>query len=187
MLAMDAETYAILTSSSTAAPLPPQYQSPALLPPVPIEKRTTGLVPPPLFSTRKRFPTRVLHVTVHDYSPPASPTGSIGPSSPTTSFRSSTSSGISTCTTSAPASPLQYRPRHWEPSEPESSHHHAETMPRRSLRRKPSPKKESLRSLRVKDSEACLQRVYEGRLEKYLNGEIFGGWGCVGEQARDEW
>jgi len=41
------------------------------------------------------------------------------------------------------------------------------------LRRKISPKFESLRELRVKESEACLQKMYEQQTMSYLDGSMF--------------
>jgi hypothetical protein len=40
------------------------------------------------------------------------------------------------------------------------------------LKRKVAPKKESLRSLRKKQSDACLQRVYQAQTLAYLNRRI---------------
>jgi hypothetical protein len=182
MLVMD-----IFTPSPTP-PLPIRRHP--LLPPVQISGNTAELIPAPLFSQRKRLPSRVLHVTVHDLSFEPSSPPSDPPSSSTTSLLSSTSSGISSPPTSVPNS-LSNRPRALTYSYAESEgvqwetglewRAHAESMPRRCLRRKPSPKKESLRSLRVKDSEACLQRVYDKRLEAYLNGDIFHVLGGIEE------
>jgi hypothetical protein len=42
------------------------------------------------------------------------------------------------------------------------------------LRRKPSPKRDTLRALRAKDSDASLQRIYESQTSAYLDGRLFG-------------
>ena len=189
---MDMETYGILTSSPTP-PLPTRRRPPGLLPPPTDPELTPSLIPAPLFSKRKRLPSRILHVTVHDLSALPSPTHSISnaPSSPSTSFHSSTFSANSSPSSSAPSSPSN-RPRALTYSRPEPDvaywdsvmqwRPHVGRMPRRCLRRKPSPKEESLRSLRVKDSEACLQRVYDERLEAYLNGDVFHELGGLVEE-----
>jgi hypothetical protein len=45
--------------------------------------------------------------------------------------------------------------------------------PTRPLRRKVSPTHETLRSLRAKESDACLQRVYDEQVSAYLSGALF--------------
>lgn len=73
-----------------------------------------------------------------------------GSTSPTWSYASSTrSKSPSSAWGSAPRSPTHF------------------------LRRKPSPKRESLRALRAKDSDACLQRIYEQQTLAYLEGTMF--------------
>ncbi|GME40585.1 uncharacterized protein LTHEOB_12660 [Neofusicoccum parvum] len=47
------------------------------------------------------------------------------------------------------------------------------TRAARTLRRRFSPRDESLREVRARDSDACLQRVYERQLMTYLDGSIF--------------
>lgn len=147
------------------------------LPPLPDSASKIDLVPMPLFSKRSRLPPRTLHVIVHDI-PPSPSSKSDSPYSPAASFRSSSSSVSSSPPTSAPGSPSS-RPAsltyafpppdverwgtNWEPA----------PAPRHCLRRKPSPRKESLRSLRTKESEACLQRAYDQQLDAYLSGSLF--------------
>jgi hypothetical protein len=41
------------------------------------------------------------------------------------------------------------------------------------LRRRPSPRERSLRELRVKESEACLQKCYEKQTLAYLDGDLY--------------
>lgn len=43
----------------------------------------------------------------------------------------------------------------------------------RSLRHTCSPRRENLRQLRIKESEACLQRAYERQTLAYLDGSMF--------------
>jgi len=43
----------------------------------------------------------------------------------------------------------------------------------RSLRHTASPRRDSLRQLRIKESEACLQQVYERQTLAYLDGSMF--------------
>ncbi|KAL1636629.1 hypothetical protein SLS58_009754 [Diplodia intermedia] len=50
---------------------------------------------------------------------------------------------------------------------------HSPMAPARTLRRKFSPRNESLREIRARDSEICLQRVYEREVMMYLDGSIF--------------
>ncbi|KAF2787369.1 hypothetical protein K505DRAFT_128003 [Melanomma pulvis-pyrius CBS 109.77] len=169
-------------------PLPPRPES------------LEGMVPPPL-SISKRSRTHsppnfnAVHVAVFDiphYAPPST-AGSSPPPSPTWS-RSSRSSRSCTSTpaSSAPSSPTS-RPRaltYSSSPSPSSSSSSSSSFsspsptpshwrtpwapaPRRALRRKTSPRLETLRSLRAKDSDACLQRIYDQQTSAYLLGNIF--------------
>ncbi|KAF2877847.1 hypothetical protein BDV95DRAFT_4400 [Massariosphaeria phaeospora] len=147
--------------------------------------------PPPLLNRKLRLPPNSIPVAVFDIdvhkepspSPsPSPPTSVLGlssstpsstPNSPSSRTRVSTyspcpspSSSSWTCTSTS-TSPS---PSTWSPA------------PRHSLRRKPSPKKESLRSLRAKESDACLQRIFNQQTLAYLDGSILAGrrecWGA---------
>ncbi|KAK7184590.1 hypothetical protein DPSP01_009007 [Paraphaeosphaeria sporulosa] len=161
-----------------------------------VPNSSAKLVPKPLFSKRSGIPPLQIHIEVQeilDWSSRSSSQSS-GPPSPTSSFRSFASYASSVTTVSGPGS-VRERPisqeyafppldicnwgNEWEPS-------HAPTNPR--LRRTKTPKKETLRDLRAKGSDMCLQRVYEQQLELYLNGALFPRtkWkddlGCVEEE-----
>ncbi|KAF2200820.1 hypothetical protein GQ43DRAFT_57423 [Delitschia confertaspora ATCC 74209] len=156
-----------------------KHRLPHSRPILPRSESTQGLVPDPLFS--KRITPDTILVTVLELSPatpianpvsspssPSAPTsnwnhvfpGSSPPSSPGTRPRplsslsySSSSSSSSTWITSTSTTP-------WTPPPP------------RPLRRKSSPRMETLRSLREKDSDACLQRIYERQTSAYLDGSM---------------
>ncbi|KAH7378205.1 hypothetical protein BKA66DRAFT_145744 [Pyrenochaeta sp. MPI-SDFR-AT-0127] len=167
-------------------PLPPKnpnrkfshYEKP--LPPLPNEifQIEADLIPMPLFSRRMTLPPQVIQVAAMDLpsttSSPAMSSSTI--TSPATSIRSSntstSSSQTSTPATSAPNSPSS-RTRSLTYASPPSTWIVAltapEPMPTQSLRRKKSPRKETLRSLRARGSDACLQRVYDQRLSDYLD------------------
>lgn len=150
------------------------------LPLIPESRSKQELVPKPLFSKRTRLPPPpTLHVAVYDIESPTSELSKLSsPPSPTASFRSVSSNASSTAPSSTSSSP-SVRPRSltyafpppdvgywrnpWEPA----------PLPKHALRRKPSPRKETLRSLRVKESEACLQRAYDQQVEAYLDGSLF--------------
>lgn len=63
----------------------------------------------------------------------------------------------------------------------------------RTLRRVFSPRDESLREVRARDSDICLQRVYERQVMMYLDGSIFAvrplqrGSGAGGDGGGDWW
>ncbi|KAF2727001.1 hypothetical protein EJ04DRAFT_152613 [Polyplosphaeria fusca] len=163
---------------SPTPPIPPRaphhhsFSKP--LPPLLDMECTTELLPLPLFSKRKRRPPNTVSASTTEM--PITPS-STAPSSPT-STRSSRSGSVSTPPTSAPSSPrtqassLSYSPGpptpscwatiRWNPT------------PEHTLKRKLSPKNETLRSLRAKESDACLQRLYERQTDAYLNGMVLG-------------
>ncbi|KAF2244563.1 hypothetical protein BU26DRAFT_80211 [Trematosphaeria pertusa] len=156
------------------------HGAPPPLPPLPDSGSKLELVPKPLFARKRRLPPNAIQVTIHEIPRLPSPSKGDTPSSPTTSFRSSgsTVSSSSSPPTSVPSSPTS-RPRSFTYSFPPpdvanwGNEWEPFYVPKHSLRRKPSPKRDTLRSLRAKESEACLQRVYDQQLEAYLNGSIF--------------
>ncbi|KAF2495541.1 hypothetical protein BU16DRAFT_392463 [Lophium mytilinum] len=84
---------------------------------------------------------------------------------------------------SQPPPPYQYQFQSSWPSSPTSSTFSSSSFGSsvrspssgpRLLRRKPSPKQLSLRALRAKESDACLQRIYERQTMAYLDGTVFG-------------
>jgi hypothetical protein len=87
-------------------------------------------------------------------STPSTP-GTTPPSTPKFRTPSLTTSYFTpSCWTGAPSPSPIYSPRHL-------------------LRRKKSPRRDNLRNLRAKDSEACLQRVYDQRTSAYLDSFTF--------------
>lgn len=150
------------------------------LPPLPNESITfvEELLPRPLFYRTMTHPPKLIQ---HDLVDQPSPTLSACTVSSTVPSISSSSIGClsptpSTPATSAPSSPST-RTRSLTYTFPSSAWIGVLTapdpVPRHSLRRKRSPRKESLRSLRAKDSEACLQKVYDQRTSAYLEGSMF--------------
>lgn len=168
-------------------------------------KRTTvayrdadKLFPSPLFSKRTGMPPVKIHIEVQEiYDWSSRPSSqSTGPPSPTASVHSFASYASSVSTVSGPGS-LSGRPtsrdysfpppdvcnwgNEWEPSQ----------APKPRLRRTKTPKKETLRDLRARGSDACLQRVYEQQLALYLNGALFSrtkwkdGLGCLEEEEEE--
>jgi hypothetical protein len=138
------------------------------LPPLPETPSTFSLVPPPLFSRRTYHGRERIQVTVLEIphpSPPSSTRSSTSPSSPhsLSSWTSTsppdsppTQTQLLSCYSSSP--PSIFAATTWNP------------VPHHSLRRKPSPKRESLRALRAKESDACLQRIYDRQTSAYLDG-----------------
>lgn len=147
-----------------------------------------ALIPRPLFSDPTLLPPTTINTSVYGtttaaspssptYSPPLSP-----PIMPVERGRLSDKHG------SFPRSPTQTHTVpvpvicRWD------SEWDAFTMPNHSLKRKKSPRLETLRSLRNKESEASLQKVYDQQLNAYLTGSMFahGKWkvqlGCIEEQ-----
>ncbi|KAF2631751.1 hypothetical protein BU25DRAFT_195979 [Macroventuria anomochaeta] len=145
----------------------------------------TELVPKPLFSRPTILPPiRAAYAVVEPQSPiyiPSISSASIPQAPSLRSSRRSIPSSISSMSTplsSAPTSPYSQR-RSLEltctsPSTvwytPVST---PEPQPRRPLRRKVSPTHETLRSLRAKESDACLQRVYDEQVSAYISGALF--------------
>ncbi|KAF1829333.1 hypothetical protein BDW02DRAFT_169889 [Decorospora gaudefroyi] len=146
---------------------------------------------PPLFSRKSARPPAPSHFAPGEppspiiLSPITSNAGSGSTySSPTPSLCSSdvasfNSSTPSTPATSPPSSPTFHtRPltRNFAPScwtvAPSSTPVYS---PPRKLRRRKSPRKDTLRGLRAKESDACLQRIYDERTSAYLNGSMFSG------------
>lgn len=146
----------------------------------------TELVPEPLFSRPTMLPpTRVAHAVVEPQSPiyiPSMFPASVSRTPSLQSSRRSISSSISSTSTplsSAPTSPHSQRRSleltcrspstvwHTPISSPEPQ------PPRRPLRRRFSPTHDTLRNLRAKESDACLQRICEEQVFAYLSGTLF--------------
>lgn len=157
------------------------------------------LVPKPLFNKRNGLSPLQIHIEAQDAPDwiSFSSSQSSGPLSPTSSFKSFASYASSVTTVSGPGS-IRERPvsreyafppedvcnwgNEWEPYRYQTP----SKTPR--LRRTKTPKKVTLRDLRAKGSDVCLQRVYEQQLELYLNGALFprakrkDDLGCVEEE-----
>ncbi|OAL51933.1 hypothetical protein IQ07DRAFT_397723 [Pyrenochaeta sp. DS3sAY3a] len=154
-----------------------QYEKP--LPPLPnVTTVEEELLPRPLFYRTMTLPPKTVEDDPVDQPSPTLSACTVSSTVPSISSSSigSTSTRPSTPATSAPSSPssrarsLTYMyplPTWNNPSYSPS------LVPRHALRRKKSPRKDSLRSLRAKDSEACLQRVYDQRTSAYLDGSLF--------------
>jgi hypothetical protein len=176
--------------TATYRPLPPiLYRYPGRrffekpLPPLPdgsfdIE---IELVPKPLFSRPITLPPPGMHFAVVTGQSPVSPLNRPhSTSSRASSLRSSNDSIMSSASTvsrasivsTAPSSISSYSPSHSRMSTWSDSST-SDLQPRRSLRRRKPPTDESLRSLRAKQSDACLQRMYDEQTSAYLNGTMF--------------
>lgn len=170
------------SSSSSMASLPLRLHSPSRHPrlhalPLLPDPDETDLIPPPLFSSSKRtrLPPNTTYVAVLEIPDIPSPTSNLDmPPSP-----SSIRSTISTSSSSPSSAPSSPRSRARSLSQSPTPSCWAtivwDPTPQHSLRRKPSPKSETLRSLRAKESDACLQRVYNQQTLAYLDGRIFEG------------
>ncbi|KAF2477905.1 uncharacterized protein BDR25DRAFT_299656 [Lindgomyces ingoldianus] len=165
---------------SPTPPLPIRHPSHHLhphnhpLPPIPESPSTIRLVPPPLFSRRTYHGREAIHVAVLEIpnlSLSSNTSSSLSPSSP----RSSISWTSYSPPTSAPGSPTTRARSLSYPSSPPSIYAATvwDAIPHHSLRRKPSPKRESLRAIRAKESDACLKRIYERQTSAYLDGTMF--------------
>ncbi|KAF1848587.1 uncharacterized protein K460DRAFT_415126 [Cucurbitaria berberidis CBS 394.84] len=135
------------------------------------------LLPKPLFCRRITLPSKALHVSTMEIpSPMSSDTRSSPASSICSSDASVSSSPPSTPSTSAPSSPAS-RTRSLTYSSPPSAWFippvAPDPTPKQSLRRRRSPRQETLRSLRAKESDACLQRMCDQRVSAYLDGSMF--------------
>jgi len=129
-------------------------------------------------------PTRTAYPAVEPQSPIYIPSVPSTESSRTSSLRSSTRSifsshsAVSSPLSSAPTSPYSegcsLELSCTSPSTvwytPVSSQG---SQPRRPLRRKVSPTHDTLRNLRAKESDACLQKVCDERVFAYLNDTLF--------------
>lgn len=174
----------------TVCRTPTNYYYDKPLPPVPYGDAfdiEIELVPEPLFSRPTVLPpTRAAYAVVELQSPIYIPSISSASASRTPSLGSSCrsiSSSISSIPTplsSAPTSPYSQR-RSLEltcksPSTvwytPVSSPEPQPLPPRRSLRRRVSPTHDTLRNLRAKESDACLQKVCEEQVFAYLSGTL---------------
>ena len=148
-----------------------------------VSENLDDLVPRPLFSERAgRRPTRI-YVEVQDLHSLLGPSSSqlSIPSSPTASFRSFTSYASSESSISTVSGPRSLsrtpKPQSYPFPPPDvcnwGNDGDPSPAPTPKLRRIKSPKKETLRDLRAKGSDVCLQRVYEQQLELYLQGALF--------------
>jgi len=168
---------------------------PNLLPPIPDSPSTVGLVPQPLFSRSRRRRTfiapdairvAVLEIPAHPYpnTQSTSPSSSSSsPSSPGSSPKSASSRPEWSPSSSPDSSPTS-RPRSLSSYSATSSSFSTASawdcwaapvtpaMP--TLRRKPSPKMATLRALRAKESDACLQRICGSGVDAYLEGRLGG-------------
>ncbi|KAL6157545.1 hypothetical protein ACJQWK_06627 [Exserohilum turcicum] len=110
-------------------------------------------------------------VTSHASSVTSSPTPSLF--SDSASFSASAPSTPSTPATSPPSSPANrarspmcyFTPAYWTIATSPSPVY----IPRQKLRRKDSPKYDTLRTLRAKESDACLERIYDQRTSAYMD------------------
>lgn len=145
----------------------------------------TELVPKPFFSRPVILPpTRATYAVIEPLSPIYVPSIASTSTSQTPSLRSSrrsispSNSSASAILSSAPSSPCSQRrslPLTY-PSPSTMSHTvipNPEPRPQRPLRRRVSPTHETLRSIRAKESDACLQRVYDEQVSAYLSGALF--------------
>lgn len=145
-----------------------------------------SLVPPPLFSEVTKL-SSFMHEeeededdddTLDSSSRPTS-FGSSVPSSPTPSFQSFTTYASSIHTVApvfGSVSPRPTRPLYSSPPTEIRSWGYKRVpshAPPPRLRRRKTPRNKTLRELRTKESERCLQRVYDHQLELYLNGALF--------------
>ncbi|KAF2807736.1 uncharacterized protein BDZ99DRAFT_522354 [Mytilinidion resinicola] len=188
-------SYMSTTSPHPLPPIPPSDLSANLVP--------RPLFTPRTRSSKRPHPPLSIAVAVIDasgrratHSSPTSTSSSSVSSSPSTSppsfnfdyFTSPSSEGPPPYTAlspswSQPPPPYQYQFQSSWPSSPTSSTFSSSSFSSsvRStfsgphlLRRKPSPKQLSLRALRAKESDACLQRIYERQTMAYLDGTVFG-------------
>jgi hypothetical protein len=168
------------------APTNHYYDKP--LPPLPYGNAhdiEMELVPRPLFSRPTVLPPiRAAYAVVEPQSPIYIPSISSTSMSRTPSLRSSRrsiSSSISSMSTPlslAPTSPYsQRRSLELTCTSPSTVWYTPISTPepqlRRPLRRKVSPTHDTLRNLRAKESDACLQKVYDEQVSAYLSGALF--------------
>ncbi|XPS74320.1 hypothetical protein M3J09_006439 [Ascochyta lentis] len=172
----------------TVCRAPTNYYYDKPLPPLPsygAYSIETEFVPKPLFSRPTVLPpTRAAYAVVEPSSPIYIPSISSASISRTPSLRSSrrsissSNTSVSTPLSSAPSSPCsQRRSLTLTCSSPSVVWYtpipSPEPQPKRPLRRKVSPTHDTLRGLRAKESDACLQRVCEEQVSAYLNGALF--------------
>jgi len=160
-------------SPSPTPPLPTRNPHHHVLPPISPSPASVELIPPPLFSKRTRLAPDAIHVTVVEISSPVSSSNPIPPYP--SSLRSSESWESEDSVSSLPSSPMSLSRSFSYSSSPTSSWATFTWTPSRphTLRRKPSPRRETLRSLRAKESDACLQRIYDRQTIAYLDGKMF--------------
>lgn len=169
----------------TVCRAPTNYYYDKPLPPLPCGAFDIEIepVPQPLFNRPTVLPpTRAAYAVVEPSSPIYIPSISSVSTSRTPSLRSSrrsissSISSVSTPLSSVPNSPYS-RTRSLTCTSPPSMWYTPVSapfpQPRQPLRRKVSPTHETLRSLRAKESDACLQRVYDEQVSAYLSGALF--------------
>lgn len=174
----------------TVCRTPVNYYYDKPLPPVPYGDAfdiETERVPEPLCSRPTVLPpTRAAYAVVEPQSPIYIPSISSASVSRTPSLRSSrrsissSISSVSSPLSSAPTSPYsQRRSLELTCKSPSTVWYTPVTSPepqpppRRSLRRRVSPTHDTLRNLRAKESDACLQKVCEEQVSAYLSGTLF--------------
>ncbi|KAF1963525.1 hypothetical protein CC80DRAFT_541457 [Byssothecium circinans] len=165
-----------ITPCSTP-PLPIRHPDHRWYPTFSPRSSTTTLIPQPLFSKRTNPQIPAVFVTIHDIPTPSPSPASSLRSVPRFPSSISLRTYDSRLSLSPPATPPLRRcivSSLFRPPDELNWNDGEETIrtPKRALRRKTSPRKETLRSLRIKESEACLQRVYDQRLDAYLNGYL---------------
>ncbi|KAH6644059.1 hypothetical protein C7974DRAFT_13451 [Boeremia exigua] len=143
------------------------------------------LVPKPLFSRPTVLPpTCAAYAVVEPQSPiyiPSVSSANISRTSSLQSSRRSTSSSVSSMSTplsSAPTSPYcQRRSLELTCTSPSTVWYTPiltpEPQPRRILRRRVSPTHDTLRGLRAKESDACLQKICDEQVAAYLSGSLW--------------
>lgn len=176
------------TGIRTVCRAPTNYYYDKPLPPVPYGNAfdiEVELVPKPLFSRPTVLPpTCAAYAVVEPQSPlyvPSISSTSMSRSSSLQSSRRSVASSMSSVSaswSSEPASPYsQRRSLELTCTSPSTVWYMPactpEPQPRRPLRRRVSPTHDTLRSLRAKESDACLQRVCDEQVDAYLSGTLF--------------
>ena len=173
----------------TVCRTPTNYYYDKPLPPVPhgdafdIE---TKLVSEPSFSKPTVLPpTQAAYAVVEPQSPiyiPSVSSASVSRTPSLQSSRRSISSSISSITTpfsSAPTTPYSQRRSLQLTCKSTSTVWYTPVTspepqaPRRPLRRRVSPTHDTLRNLRAKESDACLQKVCQEQVSAYLSGTLF--------------
>ena len=164
----------LLSAPTRTPPLPPRSVYRDSFPPR--SPRDAELIPKPLFSGRTDLPPTSLHGLTHTTPRRPSKPRTPLPTLSTISDELNASPSKPGLSSSRP-SPQSFVSRHWLSPQPTAIDSDSNWKPlplsRRILRRKRSPKTETLRALRAKESDASLQKVYSRQLDAYLNGTLF--------------